>query len=211
MQNTCPNPGCGAAYNLTPQHVGRHFTCQKCGVPLTVDAGGLRLGDPSPGVIGVPQSTPTMQRGELGLLNDYFSWAFWGGSFLVILFLFLPLLDMRGHARLQAKLHALQRDNGEASAMPRDRDAAAKRDDRNKDEIKRLEEKIHQDDLDSQMAGYWYTWGQLLGFLILSAAAIGWLDPRQNKSRRVTGGVVICGELLAIFIYYVIASGVAMR
>ncbi|HKB34874.1 MAG TPA: hypothetical protein VKD72_00375, partial [Gemmataceae bacterium] len=48
MQNTCPNPTCGAMYNLTPQHVGRSFACKKCGSTLVVSAAGLELAGTQP-------------------------------------------------------------------------------------------------------------------------------------------------------------------
>src|SRR5262249_41488900 len=45
MQNTCPS--CGAMYNLTAQHVGRHFACKKCGAALAVGPTGVeREGGP---------------------------------------------------------------------------------------------------------------------------------------------------------------------
>jgi ribosomal protein S27AE len=39
MNNKCPN--CGAAYSITAQHVGRTFSCQRCGTPMVVHADGL--------------------------------------------------------------------------------------------------------------------------------------------------------------------------
>src|SRR5215467_5117488 len=48
MQNTCPNPTCGAMYNLTPQHIGRSFACKKCGSTLVVTPAGLELAGGGP-------------------------------------------------------------------------------------------------------------------------------------------------------------------
>ena len=41
MNNTCPS--CGSVYGVTPQHVGREFSCRKCGASLVVREGGLEL------------------------------------------------------------------------------------------------------------------------------------------------------------------------
>ena len=46
MQNSCPS--CGAMYNLTPQHVGRHFGCKKCGASLSVGPDGLEIEGAAP-------------------------------------------------------------------------------------------------------------------------------------------------------------------
>ncbi len=49
MNNKCPT--CGASYNITPQHVGRTFTCQRCQTPMVVQPEGLVA-------TGAPQSAP---------------------------------------------------------------------------------------------------------------------------------------------------------
>ncbi len=41
MNNNCPT--CGSTYNLTPEHVGRSFTCQRCNSNLVVEPSGLSL------------------------------------------------------------------------------------------------------------------------------------------------------------------------
>jgi ribosomal protein S27AE len=46
MNNLCPN--CGAAYNVTPQHVGRQLACKKCGAMLAVKQDGIHLAEAEP-------------------------------------------------------------------------------------------------------------------------------------------------------------------
>ncbi len=46
MNNICP--GCGAGYNVTPQHVGRQLACKKCGAMLVVKTDGLHLATAEP-------------------------------------------------------------------------------------------------------------------------------------------------------------------
>jgi hypothetical protein len=41
MNNTCPNPSCGAVYAVTAKDVGRQIKCKKCGIALRVDDSGL--------------------------------------------------------------------------------------------------------------------------------------------------------------------------
>ncbi len=43
MNNMCP--GCGAVYGVAAQHVGRRFSCKKCGVALVVQESGLQRDD----------------------------------------------------------------------------------------------------------------------------------------------------------------------
>jgi hypothetical protein len=45
MYYNCPNPDCDASHNVLDSHIGRRFTCKKCGSLLVVEEDGLRLED----------------------------------------------------------------------------------------------------------------------------------------------------------------------
>lgn len=49
-------------------------------------------------------------------------------------------------------------------------------------------------------------WGMLLGFVLLAIASIAWLQPAQPRARKIVGGIIICAELLLVFITYLIQS-----
>lgn len=130
MQNTCPNPGCGAMYNLTAQHVGRSFVCKKCGATLHVTDGGLELAGGAPsGAMGVepfpssseeptPMRRPTRTGGGAGayfgefwnrVRSDASTWLFGIGAFFTIVCLFFPLLDRGKILDREAALAASER------------------------------------------------------------------------------------------------------
>jgi len=132
MQNACPNPGCDAVYNLSPQHVGRQFACRKCAAQLFVDSGGLRLTDTN--ALRLPDAAPSAEpnppqrapapassmgqsipapsagprphvAGFMGtVMGDLFTWVFGLGALLVVFFTFMPVLDAQSLARHQGKI-----------------------------------------------------------------------------------------------------------
>ena len=123
MQNTCPNPGCGAMYNLTAQHVGRSFVCKKCGATLLVTNDGLEVAGGTPGVEPVAPSaedpTPMRRQTRMGagpgaafrqywdrVRADASTWLFGLGAFFTIICLFFPLLDSAKVDRRRVKVEA---------------------------------------------------------------------------------------------------------
>ncbi len=141
MQNTCPNPNCGAMYNLTAQHVGRSFACKKCGATLVVSASGLEIAGPPPVVeaMGYPSADePPLpsRRPRTGpgagaffaqawerIRSDAATWVFGAGAFFVILCLFFPLLDHARVLRREAKLAARDRQEQRLNAELRRKEA----------------------------------------------------------------------------------------
>ena len=53
---------------------------------------------------------------------------------------------------------------------------------------------------------YLYTWGVLLGFLLVAVAGVGFLHPAQPTSRRVVGAIVLCVQVVFLFTVYLIQS-----
>jgi hypothetical protein len=236
MQNVCPNPGCGAAYNLAPEHVGRHIQCKKCGAALVVEADGLHLaGNPSSGpapfaVLGEEEArTPRGARKPSASGNPtdpiHRLWASVGsivctglfaiGSFLVVLFLFLPIIDQMRVAAKQADIeagNAKERSDLEKKAevqppfppgpQPSKTPSAWEK------ERKELEKEVIEVRTGARKRLWLYTIGMMLGVLSLAIASIGYLSDFQSLTRRIVGAIVICALLLMIFIVYVVYSAI---
>jgi hypothetical protein len=154
------------------------------------------------------------------LRNDPASWGFAFGSVLVILFLFFPILDQlklakfkaaveigdQEQTRLDRELQAKEQAN--PSRAGADIDRKSRREAREKWTRQRseVEAQAEQHRIGLRGSAYWYTWGMLLGFLALAASAVGFLSPAQPMTRRVVGAIVLCAQLLLIFITYVMGS-----
>jgi hypothetical protein len=69
-------------------------------------------------------------------------------------------------------------------------------------EKKDLEERVADSRTFAQQAMHYYTWGMMLGFLLLAVGGVGFLSPSQPIARKVVGAVVLCAQVVAIFLYY---------
>jgi hypothetical protein len=126
MNNTCPNPGCGAVYTISPQHIGARMTCRKCGEALIIGAEGLQFatmtGQPE-SAAGSGERAPAPAPRKAGWrgrfdLKPYFAdlgprmarladtptWLFGTGAFLIIACLFFEKIDETKRDRIQAKI-----------------------------------------------------------------------------------------------------------
>src|SRR5205085_649939 len=69
-----------------------------------------------------------------------------------------------------------------------------------------LQDEAEELALDALQSGYGYTWGMMLGFLFLAAAALAYLTPGQPVIRRVVGAIVLVAEVLLIFMKYIVRT-----
>ena len=175
-------------------------------------------------VSDVPAYTPapasmrrTRRRGSTGiplvdqLLEDPTTLAFAIGSVIVIFFLFMPILDVAKADRRAAAVRA-----GDMTQQRLDREMQRKQQDGEKlssselDEAKNrrqawekekteMEEDVEQARVDADSGRYWYTWGTMVGFLVLVVAALGYMTPAQPTVRKVTGSIIVCSILLLVF------------
>lgn len=136
MNNTCPYPGCNAAYDLTGQPVGMRFSCKQCGQFLVVDQNGLQRanGGVTPPPVNsaakpVAASQPTTAHhssssssattaaspapsemlssaGEMASTIDRGTWLFVSGAILSLCTLFFPSIDQAKVSRLEAMIVA---------------------------------------------------------------------------------------------------------
>jgi hypothetical protein len=233
MQNVCPNPGCGATYNLAPEHIGRRINCKKCGAALVVEADGLHLADnPAGGSAPFAALGEDEARPQRGLRRDSASgnpaetvnrlWASVGsivctllfavGTVFVVFFLFLPVID---HMRVIAKEAEIEAgDSKERGDLEKKADAArpfpvgpagapAESSSAWKSKRKDLEKELGEIKTNAKGRLWWYTIGMMLGVLSLSIASIGYLSAFQSTPRKIVGSVVICALLVMIFVVYV--------
>jgi hypothetical protein len=223
-------PGCQTAYNVSPADVGREFSCFKCNAALVVQKDGIRLaGSPAPPTqaIATPAASPAQPepaatsaggrndfRRLAGRLGDAATWMFGIGAFLVIVFLFFPLINQAKVARAKAAVQAgqLREDRMERElkqkkeVSPADEELRKKARESWAKQKDRLQEDADELGLDARQSEYWYTWGMMFGFLFLAAAALAYLNPAQPTIRRVVGAIVIIAEVLLIFIKFVVRT-----
>jgi hypothetical protein len=237
MINLCPNRGCDACYDLGAADVGRTLHCMQCGALLEVEERGLRLLAPPAGEAGgapartsrqenAPMSSFVREGRSLG--NVLATCLFTAGALLVVLFVFLPLIDQAFVARQAALVEAgdrrEQRLDEELQARLRDgegKDKDGRRKGREEDgRLERKEQKetwlkkkkaLQAEVDDARTAArrslYFYTCGMLLGFLCLAIGSISFLTASQSTPRKVVGAVVICAQVLLIFLLYLASSG----
>jgi hypothetical protein len=251
MINLCPQRGCDAVYNLGPADVGRTFACKKCGTPLVVEADGLRIAYPQAEVVDDPpddpprlaraRSAPARQETssmpattpERTVLSILFTWLFALGTLLVVLFLFLPLLDLtriqgkravitagdRKQQRLDDRLRSRDKDlfrlpdakdkNADRKG-PTEKELERRKEDKEAWEAKKkdLEDETSEAETAARKSNYAYTWGMLIGFLILAVASVGFLSPSQPGVRRVVGAIVLAAQVLLVFLVFLMRSTV---
>jgi hypothetical protein len=241
MNNVCPTPGCGGAYNLTLQHVGKRFLCRKCAAPLVVTDYGLQFDtavapgtaapaaempavfQPSPEVVLEPQppartGPPLWQKilTRMREMADVPTWLFASGAFLVIVYLFFPLIDQAKVTRREAAVIAGDVREARLDAELKKKENAS---DEEKERRKKgreawekeksyLEEDLEAAQIGQRRATYWYRYFTMLGFILLTFGSLGYLSPGQPLIRRILGCIVLVAILLSIFNAF---SGLGIR
>jgi hypothetical protein len=232
MNNVCPTPGCGGVYNLTSQHVGKRFLCRKCAAPLVVTDYGLQMDPGAAAAVSgapaglpaappplpeiVPEYQPAVRTGPgpfeklwtwLKGVADLPTWLFGSGAFLVIVYLFFPLIDQAKVSRREASLIAGDvRQARLDDELKKKENASAEDKDRRKKsreawekEKSYLEEDLEAAQIGQRRALYWYRYFTMLGFILLAFGSLGYLKPGQPLIRRILGCIVLAAILLSIF------------
>jgi len=137
------------------------------------------------------------------LTQDTFSWIVGAGLFAMILFLFLPLIDKANVESKQANMRQKIRQNEREN-----KDKEVPRTEWIKTELPKLQDDISntQDNRDRSL--YWYRWGMMLAFFIMSVGGIGYLM-QESTIRRVVGGILVCAQVVIIVVAFVVAAMVA--
>jgi hypothetical protein len=177
-----------------------------------------------PAIAEAPEETPPMSQNPGEEKGGLVSLILFGvGAVLVILFLFLPLTDFARAVGKQAAIDqgdARQKRKGKGPEVIKneiddgkktpEKDAKSSKEEAEKwaRDRKQLQEEQEDARYAAMRKQSFYTWGMLLGFLILAVASILFLSPSQPRVRRVVGGVVITTEMLLVFFAFLINSSI---
>jgi hypothetical protein len=157
------------------------------------------------------------------------------GAVLAILFTLLPFVDQArvsslyapikdGENRLQRELDELDEDLAkdagkggkpldlkalEALNKKREKIGKQKEEKRTKwnKEKKKLEAKREDAQVWNLGAYYLYSWGQLIGYILVAVGALGYLGRGTTTSRRVIGGIVF--SVLVLYLFITLTGGIA--
>ena len=233
MNNTCPS--CGALYNVARKDIGRRISCKKCSAALVVTEAGLEIEQPATassrpapvinGVDDVPdveEEVVPSRRGRssrrgggglnidpVQLFKDFGGVAtllFGFGAFLVIVFLFMPMI---GSASVQRAQGAVERMELEWKTKER----KMRKENKSPDEISKareeffkgkddLEDDVQETSISNKRSHRFDLYGMLFGFLFLMAGSLGFLMPGHTIYRRILGTVVLGAQILIIFMVF---------
>jgi hypothetical protein len=135
------------------------------------------------------------------------------GAFLVIVFLFQPII---GTAAVSRAVGAKQRLDLDWSVQERklrkenktqaDIDAAREKFDKDYDRP-RVEEAAAYEQVSVLRSRWFEMYGMMFGFLFLMAGCLGYMMPEQTTVRRILGTVVLGAQILIIFIVFAAGGG----
>lgn len=225
MKNTCPYPGCGAAYDLTGQAVGTRFSCKQCGQYLVVGSDGLQR---APGPV-VPPPVNSVAQGSSAPASppassaattngnavthpnslpsplagaDRGTWLFVSGTIITLCTLFFPSIDQAKVARLEAMIVAgdlrQQRIDAEGAREGGDAKGAAAAKERWRVRKADLEESAESAEMWRRGWMYWYRYLSLIGFVLLVFGSVAYMDSQQPPVRRVVGAIVLTALVLVV-------------
>ncbi|HYH64572.1 MAG TPA: MJ0042-type zinc finger domain-containing protein [Urbifossiella sp.] len=235
MNNTCPT--CGAVYNVTSKDVGRRIRCKKCQTGLTVATSGLELDEPTAPLPS--RSAPAPAPVELDdeddrprrrpargpsfdarkVFKDFGgvpSLLFGFGAFLVIVFLFQPIIGVAAVSRAEGTRERLDLEwagilrkmNKDKKANPDDVEAAREKFFKENDRDK-AEDNIGYERVSAKRSRWFEMYGMMFGFLFLMAGSLGYMMPEQTTVRRILGTVVLGAQMLIIFLVFGAGGGCA--
>lgn len=145
------------------------------------------------------------------------------GAFLVIVFLFMPIIGVAGTERAAAGKEKLEqeRDTKIKRLVPKgkrledltsderkkyDEDAEKIRKDYEK-QISDAEDDARAERVSNKRSRWFEMYGMMFGFLFLMAGSIGYMTPGQTTVRRILGTVVLGAQMLIIFMVFAAGGG----
>jgi predicted Zn finger-like uncharacterized protein len=135
------------------------------------------------------------------------------GAFLVIVFLFMPIIGTAAVERAQGAVERLDLQwKTKERQMRKDQKSEADinkaREDfykaRDKDE---LDENVGYERVSNKRSRWFEMYGMMFGFLFLMAGSIGYMTPGQSTVRRILGTVVLGAQMLIIFMAFAAGGG----
>lgn len=134
------------------------------------------------------------------------------GAFLVIVFLFQPLVGEAKVRSRTADIKAAQRDfEVRKKALEKDSKTAeiTKLEESFEKRREELTDKVEAARISNAQGVYWERYFMMFGFILLMAGSLGYLMPGQPVVRRVVGGTVLTVEMILVFMYFLIRAGVS--
>ncbi len=231
MNNTCPT--CGAVYNVAGKDIGRRIKCKKCSSALVVSETGLEVDAaeavpfpaPAPAVDDAYQEDlprPKSRRRSSSSIDPIQMFSDFGGvptllfafgAFLVIVFLFSPLIseaavsrakgaEMRAQMELDQKIEKARKIDKKT-----DEDINKMREEYNEKKAPVLKDDINYARISALRDIYFDRYGMMLGFLFLMVGSLGFMGPGQSQIRRIVGSIVLCAQVIIIFMVFAQMSG----
>jgi len=239
LNNLCPT--CGAIYHVAPKDIGRRIKCKKCATALIVSDAGLEVDDPNaapPRILPTPPvevdddppSPRSVRAGRsamagfgidpIQIFRDFGGLAtlvFGFGAFLVIVFLFQPIIGTAAVERAKGAVERvdlewktserkLRKDKKTEEEIGKAREDFYKK--RDKDD---LEETALHESINNRRARWMEMYGMMFGFLFLMVGSLGFLMPGHSLVRRILGTVVLGAQILIIFLVFAAGGGCAGR
>lgn len=236
MNNVCPS--CGALYNVARKDIGRKISCKKCGAALVVTEAGLEVEPPAaasraaPVINGIDDApdaeeevvSPRRGRGSrrgaglnidpIQIFKDFGGVAtllFGFGAFLVIVFLFLPMIGSAAVQRAQGAVERMELEwKGKERKMRKENKSADEISKAREDFFKGkddLEDDVQDESISNKRALWFERYGMMFGFLFLMAGSLGFLMPGHTVYRRILGTIVLGAQILIIFMVFAAGGG----
>jgi predicted Zn finger-like uncharacterized protein len=134
------------------------------------------------------------------------------GAFLVVVFLFMPIIGQAAVARAQANVDRLeQRRAAKLKQMAKDKKSAEEIQKSNEEfdkEKEGLNEDVTSETTGNKRARWMEMYGMMFGFLFVMVGSLMFMMPDQPTIRRVVGAIVLTAQLVLVFISFIIRGAV---
>ncbi len=140
------------------------------------------------------------------------------GAFFAIVFLFFPLIDQASAARkranltvldIESKLKDLELEEKGDKATEKEKELRQKEKKEELKEIQRLELDARLAEVEATKNNHMNRYGMLFGYLLLAFGAIGFISNPNPGIKRTVGAIVICTQMVLIFLLFTTSSGVS--
>jgi predicted Zn finger-like uncharacterized protein len=247
MNSACPT--CGAVYAVTTRDVGRKLRCKKCSTALAVTDAGLVVDTPSASAPPVPAAvvddfdagdevvSTKGKKGKkysgpsgpglgerLAKVGGVPTILFGVGAFLVIVYLFMPIIGQAAIQRAEAGREKLEqeRDAKIKKLIPKGKtreeltgdeltkfqEESAKITKEYATQISEAEDDARAERTSNKRAVWFERYGMMFGFLLVMVGSLLYMMPDQPPVKRIVGAVVITAQMVLVFISFLIRGAV---
>lgn len=138
------------------------------------------------------------------------------GAFLVIVFMFLPIIGDAAVDRAQGAVERIdlewkskERQMRKSSPPKTEEEINTARDKFYKDNDKdKAQENVDYERTSNKRAKWLERYGMMFGFIVLMFGSLGFMMPGQTQARRVLGTIVLAAQLVFLIFEVVLVSGI---